>query len=407
MDGIRPPWGRPVMVISGSCQESTPLTQERGKKMRRKRFQKGSLQARKHGRHRVWVAAWWEDGSRRSKVLGCCSQMSKAEAESVLSGMLRDINSGVTQMAKPVYTVEQFINGVYLPFGRRSWKESTAGTSEQIVKSHLIPEFGKQLLHAIRREELQDFLDRKALALSSSPVSHLRWFLNAIFKLAASDGLMPNNPAAELKIPRKCQPGRAMRPLAEEEVNTYLEVFDLREKLIVRLAIFEGMRPGEILALRWKSVAGEIIRVEERVYKRVFNTPKNGKTREGAISDGTLELLNEWAGLAQDPSPDGFVFPSEKIITPLSLDNLWRRYMYPKLVDIGLEWATFQVLRKTNASLSKKAGVDPKVASDQRGHGIGVSLEVYTTSDMEQKRAALKKLEAAVLRKPQPERRSA
>jgi len=243
--------------------------------------------------------------------------------------------------------------------------------------------------------------------LSSSPVAHLRWFLNAIFKLAASDGLMLNNPAAELKIPRKCQPGRAMRPLTEEEVNTYLEVFDLREKLIVRLAIFEGMRPGEILALRWKSVAGEMIRVEERVYKRVFNTPKNGKTREGAMSDGTLELLKKWAELAQDPSPDGFVFPSEKIVTPLSLDNLWRRYLLPKLEKIGLEWATFQVLRKTNASLSKKAGVDPKVASDQRGHGLGVSLEVYTTSDMEQKRAALKKLEAAVLRKPQPERLSA
>jgi hypothetical protein len=91
----------------------------------------------------------------------------------------------------------------------------------------------------------------------------------------------------------------------------------------------------------------------------------------------------------------------------LSLDNLWRRYMLPKLEKIGLEWATFQVLRKTNASLSKKPGVDLKVAADQRGHGIGVSLDVYTASDMEQKRAALKKFEAAVLRKPQPKRRSA
>ena len=374
--------------------------------MRRKRFQKGSLQVRKHGKHRVWVAAWWEDGGRRSKVLGRCSQMSKAEAESILSATLRDINSGVTRMAKPVYTFAQFVEGVYLPFCRRSWKESTAGTSEQIVNSHLVPEFGRQLLHAIRREELQDFLDRKALDLSSSPVAHLRWFLNGIFKLAMSDGLMLNNPAAELKVPRKCQPGRDLRPLTEEEVNEYLEVFDLREKLIARLAIFEGMRPGEILALRWKSVADEVIRVVERVYKRVFNTPKNGKTREGAMSDGTLELLKEWAGLAQDPSPDGFVFPSEKVVTPLSLDNLWRRYMHPKLVNVGLEWATFQVLRKTNASLSKKAGVDPKVASDQRGHGLGVSMEVYTSSDMEQKRAALKKLEAAVLRKPQPQQPS-
>src|SRR5690349_4704365 len=143
------------MVISGSCQESTPSTQERGNKMRRKRFQKGSLQERKHGKHRVWVASWWEDGSRRSKVLGRCWKMSKAEAESALSAMLRDINSGVTQMAKPVYTFKEFVDGVYLPFCRRSWKESTAGTSEQIVKTHLIPEFGSDLLHAIRREQLQ------------------------------------------------------------------------------------------------------------------------------------------------------------------------------------------------------------------------------------------------------------
>lgn len=367
--------------------------------MRRKRFQKGSLQARKHGRHRVWVASWWEDGSRRSKVLGLCSKMSKGEAEAAMAAILQTINEGTARGPRPVYTFGQFVEDVYLPHGRRGWKESTAGTSEQIIRKHLLPEFANDLLHTIRRDQLQDFLDRKAAELSFSVVAHLRWFLNGIFKLALSDSLISGNPAAELKIPKRCQPGRAMRPLTEEEVHTYLEAFDLREKLIARLAIFEGMRPGEILALRWKSVTGGIIRVEERVYKRKFNTPKNGKTREGAISDGTLALLKQWAEVAQDPSPDGFVFPPEKVTTPISLDNLWRRNMRPALEAIGMEWATFQVLRKTNVSLSKKAGVDPKVASDQRGHGLGVSLEVYTSSDLEQKRAALRALEAAVRQK--------
>jgi hypothetical protein len=58
-----------------------------------------------------------------------------------------------------------------------------------------------------------------------------------------------------------------------------------------------------------------------------------------------------------------------------------------------------QVLRKTNASLSKKAGVDPKVSADQRGHGLGVSMGVYTISDRQQKKQAVDRLEAAVLRK--------
>jgi integrase len=333
--------------------------------------------------------------------------MGKGEAESILSAILQPINKGVAREPKPVYTFEQFVESVYLPFCRRSWKESTEGTSEQIVKTHLCSEFGKQLLHAVRRDELQDFLDRSALELGSSVVKHLRWFLNAIFKLALSDGLVLSNPAAELRIPKKCRPGRAMRPLTEEEVLDYLEVFDLRERLIARLAVFEGLRPGEIFAIRWNAVRNDAIRVEQRVYKRVFDTPKNGKTRETAVSDGTSELLRVWHDLAEDPSPEGFVFPSETLITSLSADNLWRRTMKPRLAKVGLGWATFQVLRKTNASLSKKAGVDPKVASDQRGHGIGVSLEVYTSSDLEQKREAVNKLEAVVLRKPQPLKRSA
>jgi len=281
--------------------------------------------------------------------------MTKAEAEVVLSAILREINCGRAEAARPVYTFEQFVDEVYLPFCRRSWKESTAGTSEQIIQTHLVPKFGRTLLHGVRREEMQDVLDQKARELSSSVVSHLRWFLSGIFKLALSDGLVLSNPAAELRIPRKCQPGRTMRPLMEKEVQTYLEVFDLREKLISRLAIFEGLRPGEILAHRWRAIDEDGLRVEERIYKRVLNTPKNGKVREGAISDGTRALLTEWADLVEDPSPNGFVFPSEKLTTPLSLDNLWRRSMQPKLEKVGLDWATFQVLRKTNASLSKKA----------------------------------------------------
>lgn len=71
--------------------------------------------------------------------------------------------------------------------------------------------------------------------------------------------------------------------------------------------------------------------------------------------------------------------------------------MFPKLEKVGLGWATFQVLRRTNASLSRKANVDDKVAADQRGHGLGVSLEVYSLSDLEQKIEAVNRLEAEVI----------
>jgi hypothetical protein len=54
------------------------------------------------------------------------------------------------------------------------------------------------------------------------------------------------------------------------------------------------------------------------------------------------------------------------------------------------------VLRRTHASLSRKAKVDDKVSADQRGHGLGVSLAVYAVSDLEQKIDAVTKLESDV-----------
>src|SRR5581483_5015253 len=210
-----PPRQRAMLV---TCQESMPSAQERGKKMRRKRFQKGSLQTHKSGQHRVWVGFWYDGGGRRSKTLGRCSQMTKGEAEAALSEILRPINLGVSRGPRPVYMFREFVETQYLPFNRRGWKESTAGTSEQIVTTHLIPAFGDRLLQTIKREDLQNLLDEKAKKLSHSPVAHIRWFMNAIFKLAVSDGCIASNPAAELIIPRKCQPGREMRPLTEEEV---------------------------------------------------------------------------------------------------------------------------------------------------------------------------------------------
>jgi hypothetical protein len=90
------------------------------------------------------------------------------------------------------------------------------------------------------------------------------------------------------------------------------------------------------------------------------------------------------------------VFPSERG-TYLSRDNLLRRNIHKKLEDIGLGWVNFQVLRRTQASLGHKEGVDPKVAADQRGHAIGVAIDTYTESDLESRRDAVTKLERALV----------
>ena len=77
-------------------------------------------------------------------------------------------------------------------------------------------------------------------------------------------------------------------------------------------------------------------------------------------------------------------------------NNHWKRHMRTRLQKVGLEWVNFHVLRRTHASLSRKSKIDDKVAADQRGHGLGVSLGVYAISDLEQKIDAVTKLESDV-----------
>lgn len=58
--------------------------------------------------------------------------------------------------------------------------------------------------------------------------------------------------------------------------SAMLQVLNPREQAIVRLATWEGMRPGEILALRAGDVdiAGECIWVRHGVYKGKLGDPK-------------------------------------------------------------------------------------------------------------------------------------
>ena len=40
-------------------------------------------------------------------------------------------------------------------------------------------------------------------------------------------------------------------------------------------------------------------------------------------------------------------------------------------------------MRRTHASLSRQAGIDPKLVADQLGHGLGVNLDVYTVAALD------------------------
>jgi integrase len=325
--------------------------------------------------------------------------MSQGQARLLLDAIMNPLNrTAQDRQERPKYTIRDFVALTYLPFCLRKWKESTAQTSKQRIEHHLVGDLGSLLLESVGREELQEFLENKAASgLSASIVSHLRWDLRAIFQLAVEDGIVTRNPATSLVTPANASRS-VKRVMSREDVVQFLAVLDLRERLISRLAIFAGMRPGEIFGLKWRHIAERNAVIEQRIYRGRVGTPKSHRSvRTAAFTPKIVSEFEEYRTISPSVEPDAWVFPSERQISPLAKDNCWRRHMEPKLKAVGLEWATFQVMRRTHASLSRRAGIDPKVVADQLGHGLGVSLDVYTKSDLQQLSAAVAKLESEVL----------
>src|SRR5262249_3075760 len=152
--------------------------------------------------------------------------------------------------------------------------------------------------------------------------------------LAVSEGHLRKNPAELLVTPKNIQ-SKTKRVMTIEEVNKCFSVLELRDRLIVKLAVLGGMRPGEILALRWKSLAANIAEVRERVYRGVINVPKTRKSkRKVDLADGLEADINAWKTASPDVKPESWVFPSENLKTPLSRDNAWRRSIRPKLKTV-------------------------------------------------------------------------
>jgi site-specific recombinase XerD len=120
-----------------------------------------------------------------------------------------------------------------------------------IERSSLVSKYDQRELASLKRDELQDLLDAKAAAgLSFSVVDHLRWDLKQVFDMAVAEGHIERNPALLLFTPREAaKPKR--RVMNFKEVQICFGALELRERLVAKLALVAGMRPGEVFALTW------------------------------------------------------------------------------------------------------------------------------------------------------------
>ncbi len=341
-----------------------------------------------------WYGLWYDGGVKKSKVLGLSNEMTKGEAREAVA----KIAAGARQETTGTLKFGQFVETTYYGYYRRKWKSSTEGTNVNRVNTHLVAAFADRDITSFQRDELQDLLDLKGKIekLSFSIVDHLRWDLSQIFEMAVAEGHIRLNPARLLFTPREAKkPVR--RAMTMKEVQICFEAVEQRERLVAKLAILAGMRPGEIFALTWGRLKATHAEIQQRIYRRKIDTPKTDTSiRQAALSEGLLAEIEAWRAMAVSTDDAAWVFPSERM-TPLSKDNWWWRIMRPTLQKVGLEWANFQVMRRTHATLMKALGADGKLVADQLGHTLDVSQNIYTQSPVASRQVIVNQLERSLV----------
>ena len=121
------------------------------------------------------------------------------------------------------------------------------------------------------------------------------------------------SPATRLYTPKRAK--GETRAMSDEQVKTAVAAVDLREQVLLHMAISSGFRPGELLALQRLHVAPNVsvVSVEQRVYRGDLDDPKTRPSRRMvAIPPRTAELLRAWMESAVGPEPEAYVFAGGK-----------------------------------------------------------------------------------------------
>ena len=265
-------------------------------------------------------------------------------------------------------------------------KSGTAVNYEMTLRVHVIPALGAIRLTSLKTPAIQRLYNQKlAEGLSPKSIKNIHGCLHKALDIAVRIGYIQKNPSSACILPRVTQ--TEIHPLDTPELITLLESIKGHEyEALIKVAIFTGMRSGELLGLTWDCVDFEhgMIRITRQLVQPrrkgesfCFGTLKNDKPRTLTPAPFVMNVLREHraeqldqkkkAGIVWDDSG----FPNLVFTYPdgrhLSQPAVWK-ILQKILTEAGLEAHRFHDLRHTYVVNAFRAGDDVKTVQQNAGH---------------------------------------
>ena len=312
------------------------------------------------------------------------------EVSQKLKAAVAAIDAG-TYKAPCKMTVAQWLD-IWFAEYLNSVKPLTKHNYNKQVQKHFKPALGAVRLDALDTHTIQRFYNSLiASGLSPKTVKNLHGILHCALQQAIACDYLSRNPADACKLPKVTKP--EIKPLEPVEIARLLkeaEQDDYCNLFIV--AMFTGMRQGELLGLAWECVdfKSGIITVKQQLQCKDGNyfleTPKSGKNRTILPAPIVMDALrNQLERQQKEQEQAGTMWDNQfnLVFTDALGKYLVRRTVVKHFKKISQragisDDARFHDLRHSFAVSSLYAGDDIKTVQANLGHATAqFTLDVY------------------------------
>ena len=341
-----------------------------------------------------------------SVILGQKSQLTKFQSRERLEQEIAKQNGqtpGGRVMNDGAVTFGWFVRNRFLPLKEANWKPETAKVKKLLIQKDLIDTFDHMPLESFDRFILQVHLNKLAKTRSKDRVLQMRAYVRDIFAEAVEQDFLAKDPARKVTVPSQLR-DTDKTTLTWEQLRNALSHLALRDRILLELDMTNALRPGELFALRWKCFN----QTESKMY--VFETAYKGAIRPWGKTKKSLgrvhlpkELADDlwlWKQECPDSSPDAFIFPDAKGGF-MDTGNYRRRVLHKLAKKLELPKLTFQVIRRTIATLAQKKGTVKDVQGLLRHSRAATTTDVYMQEIPESVQATVNAINAELRVKPE------
>lgn len=341
-------------------------------------------------------------------VLGAKSELSKFEAREALEREIAKVTGTAPNERSTVNastTFGWFVRNRFLPLKEADWRKETAKVKRYLIEADLIEKFDEDRLEDIDKFALQTHLNKLAKIHSRDRVLQIRAYMQAIFSEAVDQDFLPKDPARKVKVPTRLRE-TDKTVLTWDQLRSALACLELRDRIILELDMTNALRPSELFGLRWKCFdrsARAMSLVETTYMGEIRDWGKTkGSLRTIPLSRDLAKELCTWELECPDTSPDAFIFPNAKGGF-IDTGNYRKRVLHKLARDLGLPKLTFQVIRRTIATLAQRKGTVKDVQGVLRHSRIATTTDVYMQEIPEGVRATIDSIHRELRKSSKPD----